>query len=65
MTKPEGILPAEADPVDDAEVDALVREVVAQVIGDGQYSHSKAKLWSSNVLESCLKRLSAAGKPFK
>lgn len=66
LANAEGVAPAaEADPVDDAEVDTLVREAVSQVVGDAAYSHAKAKLWSGSILEGCLKRLSAAGKPYK
>lgn len=55
----------EDDLMDDAEVDTMVREAVGTAIGDNQFLHSKIDAWSNNVVEGCLKRLAALGKPFK
>eukprot|EP01025_Chloroclados_australasicus_P000753 TRINITY_DN10284_c1_g1_i1.p7 TRINITY_DN10284_c1_g1~~TRINITY_DN10284_c1_g1_i1.p7 ORF type:complete len:120 (-),score=12.66 TRINITY_DN10284_c1_g1_i1:1116-1475(-) len=51
--------------VDDAEVDTLIRESIAQVIADNQFLHAKVVPWSSNIVEGALKRLAAWQKPFK
>jgi dynein light chain Tctex-type 1 len=55
----------EEDLMDDAEVDSMVREAINAAVGDNQFLHSKIDLWSNNIVEGCLKRLAAVGKPFK
>lgn len=56
---------SEEDIPDDAEIDTLVREAIAQVIGDSTYAPAKVAVWSTNVVEGGLKRLAALSKPFK
>ena len=51
--------------VDDGDVDTLLREAIIQVMGENQFVHTKAGQWSANIVEGCLKRLSALAKPFK
>lgn len=51
--------------LEDAEVDTMVREAVSQVIGENSFLHAKIDIWSSNIVEGCLKRLAAMSKPFK
>lgn len=55
----------EEDLLDDAEIDTLVREVITSAVGDNAFLHAKIDAWSSNIVEGCLKRLSALNKPFK
>ena len=55
----------EEDLVDDAEVDTLIREAVAQVMGESMFLHTKTSQWTANIVEGCLKRLAALSKPFK
>ena len=56
---------SEGDLVVEAEVEALVRETVAQAVGDSAYAPARVDAWSAAVLEGCLKKLSALGKPYK
>jgi dynein light chain Tctex-type 1 len=51
--------------IDDAEVDSMIREAIAQVVSDNPFIHAKINAWSSNIVEGCLKRLAALQKPFK
>ena len=39
--------------------------LIVQAIGDSQFAHSKLNLWTNNIVEGCLKKLAALGKPFK
>lgn len=55
----------EEDLIDETDIDTLVREAIAQVIGENQFIHTKAGQWSANIVEGCLKRLAALAKPFK
>lgn len=41
------------------------RQSVEVSIGMNSYQHSKVNQWSSNIVEQCLKKLTALGKPFK
>ena len=36
-----------------------------QTIGDSQFAHNKLNIWTNNIVEGCLKKLAALGKPFK
>eukprot|EP00049_Salpingoeca_infusionum_P023403 m.11941 g.11941 ORF g.11941 m.11941 type:complete len:114 (+) comp5784_c0_seq2:120-461(+) len=47
------------------DVSLIIKESVEQSIGQNSYQHSKVNQWTSNVVEQCLKRLTALGKPFK
>ncbi|KAK9810577.1 hypothetical protein WJX73_001624 [Symbiochloris irregularis] len=51
--------------IDDAELDTLVREAIAQAIGDSQFTHQKLNHWTTAICEGTLKRLAALSKPFK
>ncbi|KAF8067309.1 Dyn [Scenedesmus sp. PABB004] len=55
----------EDDLIDDAEVDTMVRESVAAAVGDAPFLHAKADGLAANVVEGCLKRLTALNSPFK
>ena len=39
--------------------------LLPQTIGDSQFSHGKLNAWTNNIIEGCLKKLAALGKPFK
>lgn len=56
---------SEEDLIDDAEVDTLIRDSVSQTVGESQFTLAKINLWSSNVVEGCLKKLASLNKPFK
>lgn len=47
------------------EVSLVIKESVESTIGVNTYQHNKVSQWSSNIVEQCLKRLTALGKPFK
>jgi dynein light chain Tctex-type 1 len=53
---------SEDELVDDAEVDTLIREAIVTTIGDSQFSSVKINSWSTNIIETCLKRLTAMAK---
>eukprot|EP00884_Botryococcus_braunii_P018078 jgi/Botrbrau1/4954/Bobra.0122s0031.1 len=55
----------EAELVDDAEIDTLMRDAIVSTIGDSQFNQSKISTWSNNIVDTCLKRLAALGRPFK
>lgn len=56
----------EDDLLDDAEVDALIRDTIVQTIGtDTQFDHDRFSQWTTEIIEGTLKRLAALGKPFK
>ena len=55
----------EDDLLDDAEVDTLVREAIAQALGETQFKHDMVTQWTNGIIEGCLKRLSVLAKPFK
>jgi dynein light chain Tctex-type 1 len=56
---------AENDLIDEAEVDSVIRETVIHTIGEASFAQGKVDAWSSHILEGCLKKLAAMGKPFK
>ncbi len=56
---------AENDLVDEAEVDSVIRETVIHTIGEAAFTQGKVNAWSSHIVEGCLKKLAAMGKPFK
>lgn len=62
-TRSEGM--SEEEMIDDAEVDTMIRESIAQVLGDAVFSHGKMDVWVANIIEGALKRLAALAKPFK
>lgn len=47
------------------EVTLVIKESVESTIGANTYQHNKVNQWSSNIVEQCLKKLTALGKPFK
>mmetsp|Transcript_44904 Transcript_44904/g.142979 ORF Transcript_44904/g.142979 Transcript_44904/m.142979 type:complete len:117 (+) Transcript_44904:167-517(+) len=51
--------------VEAGDIDGLIRESIEKAIGDAGFQHAKLNAWSGNVVEGCLKRLSALQKPFK
>jgi dynein light chain Tctex-type 1 len=55
----------EDDLLDDAEVDTLVREAIAQALGETHFKHDMVSQWTNGIIEGCLKRLSVLAKPFK
>lgn len=56
----------EDDLLDDAEVDALIRDTIVQTIGtDTHFDHNSFSQWTTEIIEGTLKRLAALGKPFK
>lgn len=38
---------------------------IESVLNNQAFTHSKLDTWSNNVIEACLKRCTALGKPFK
>lgn len=56
----------EDDLLDDADIDALIRDTIVQTIGsDTYFDHDSMGQWTNEILEGSLKRLAALGKPFK
>eukprot|EP01116_Phalansterium_solitarium_P000725 TRINITY_DN10579_c0_g1_i1.p3 TRINITY_DN10579_c0_g1~~TRINITY_DN10579_c0_g1_i1.p3 ORF type:complete len:114 (-),score=38.68 TRINITY_DN10579_c0_g1_i1:355-696(-) len=47
------------------DVQNIIKESVESTLQNTVYNHSKVPQWTSNVVEQCLKRLSALNKPFK
>eukprot|EP00243_Klebsormidium_subtile_P005332 TRINITY_DN2118_c0_g1_i1.p1 TRINITY_DN2118_c0_g1~~TRINITY_DN2118_c0_g1_i1.p1 ORF type:complete len:111 (-),score=24.51 TRINITY_DN2118_c0_g1_i1:503-835(-) len=47
------------------EVDTVIRESIEQALGQTAFIHNKLNVWTSNIVESCLKRLSSLSKPYK
>lgn len=47
------------------EVSMIIKESVENAIGVNMYQHNKVNQWTSNIVEQCLKRLTALNKPFK
>eukprot|EP00735_Rhodelphis_limneticus_P005312 TRINITY_DN17100_c0_g1::TRINITY_DN17100_c0_g1_i1::g.20946::m.20946 TRINITY_DN17100_c0_g1::TRINITY_DN17100_c0_g1_i1::g.20946 ORF type:complete len:131 (+),score=-0.94,sp/Q9Z336/DYLT1_RAT/69.03/7e-57,Tctex-1/PF03645.8/1.8e-37 TRINITY_DN17100_c0_g1_i1:54-395(+) len=47
------------------DVNGIIRETIDQLLGNTTYQHNKIGQWTSNVVEQCLKRLTALNKPFK
>ena len=55
----------EDDLLEDAEVDTLVREAIAQALGETQFKHDMVLQWTNGIIEGCLKKLAVLAKPFK
>eukprot|EP00741_Cyanophora_paradoxa_P021739 tig00000241_g20982.t1 len=49
--------------VDD--VNTVIKEAIESVLQNAVYHHNKVSQWTSNIVEGCLKRLTAMNKPFK
>mmetsp|Transcript_17174 Transcript_17174/g.56232 ORF Transcript_17174/g.56232 Transcript_17174/m.56232 type:complete len:114 (-) Transcript_17174:3289-3630(-) len=47
------------------DVNNIIKESIDSVLLNASYNHNKVGQWTSNVVESCLKRLTAMNKPFK
>merc|ERR1712187_1005071 len=47
------------------DVTTIIKEAVDSVLSNATYQHVKIPQWTSNVIESCLKRLKDLNKPFK
>ncbi|XP_065324512.1 dynein light chain Tctex-type 1-like isoform X3 [Gordionus sp. m RMFG-2023] len=47
------------------EVSTIIKEGVENIIGGNTYLPTKVNQWTSNVVETCLARLTKLGKPFK
>eukprot|EP00243_Klebsormidium_subtile_P005205 TRINITY_DN2049_c0_g9_i1.p1 TRINITY_DN2049_c0_g9~~TRINITY_DN2049_c0_g9_i1.p1 ORF type:complete len:114 (-),score=35.93 TRINITY_DN2049_c0_g9_i1:305-646(-) len=47
------------------DVNNIIKEAVDGALLNAAYSHTKIGQWTNNVVESCLKRLTALNKPFK
>eukprot|EP01027_Heterolobosea_sp_BB2_P008122 GEZU01012055.1.p2 GENE.GEZU01012055.1~~GEZU01012055.1.p2 ORF type:complete len:115 (-),score=20.55 GEZU01012055.1:47-391(-) len=48
------------------EVGNIVKDSVNSVLGEVKaYNHAKAGQWVSNIIETCMKRLTQLNKPFK
>lgn len=52
----------EAELVDDAEIDTLMRDAIVSTIGDSQFNQGKLSTWSNNIADTCLKRLAALAR---
>ena len=55
----------EDDLLEDAEVDTLVREAIAQALGETHFKHEMVLNWTNGIIEGCLKKLAVLAKPFK
>lgn len=55
----------EDDLLDAAEVDTLIRDSIIQTIGDSLFELASIKPWTNEIIDGCLKRLTALRKPFK
>ena len=55
----------ENDLVEEAEVDTVVREAVLAAVGDAAWADARAAPWAAAIMQTCLKKLAAQGKPFK
>eukprot|EP00899_Mesostigma_viride_P019970 jgi/Mesvir1/27975/Mv20178-RA.1 len=47
------------------DVNNIIKESIDGILLNASYDHIKVGQWTSNVVESCLKRLTALNKPFK
>lgn len=47
------------------DVTAIIKEGIDSVLTNTTYNHIKVPQWTSNVIESCMKKLKDTGKPFK
>mmetsp|Transcript_58533 Transcript_58533/g.163229 ORF Transcript_58533/g.163229 Transcript_58533/m.163229 type:complete len:121 (-) Transcript_58533:275-637(-) len=47
------------------EIDAVVREAIAEVLGDQHYHVGAVDLWADQILDRSLKRIAGIGRPFK
>jgi dynein light chain Tctex-type 1 len=55
----------EQNSFDYEDVKKKVEQVVEQTLQTSQYQAKKVNDWSSSIMESCIKNLQQAGKPFK
>jgi len=55
----------EDDLLEESEVDTMMRQIISQTVGDKQLDHNSIDQWTTEIIEGCLKRLTAFGKPFK
>jgi len=55
----------EEELITNEEMDTIVKEAIDQAVGQNAYQHHKINLWTSNIVEGCLKRLASLTKPFK
>eukprot|EP00727_Mastigamoeba_balamuthi_P004193 m51a1_g13771 putative dynein light chain tctex-type 1 (115) ;mRNA; f:265065-265409 len=46
-------------------VSNIIKESIETSLQNYAYSHAKVAQWTSNVVESCVKRLTQLSKPFK
>lgn len=46
-------------------VNAIIKESIETSLQSATYAHSKVSQWTSNIVESCVKRLTQLNKPFK
>eukprot|EP00126_Sphaerothecum_destruens_P008135 Sdes_comp20101_c0_seq1m13098 len=47
------------------EVNNIIKESIEQSLQNTVYNHNKVSQWTANVVELCLKKLTALNKPFK
>jgi dynein light chain Tctex-type 1 len=47
------------------DVQNIIKETVEGTLQSAVYQHNKVPQWTNNVVEQCLKRLTALNKPFK
>mmetsp|Transcript_5273 Transcript_5273/g.13492 ORF Transcript_5273/g.13492 Transcript_5273/m.13492 type:complete len:113 (+) Transcript_5273:206-544(+) len=47
------------------EVSSIVKESIDQVMQIATYNHAKVPQWTSDVIETCMKKLTLLNKPFK
>eukprot|EP01113_Clastostelium_recurvatum_P029277 TRINITY_DN3530_c0_g1_i1.p1 TRINITY_DN3530_c0_g1~~TRINITY_DN3530_c0_g1_i1.p1 ORF type:complete len:122 (+),score=18.42 TRINITY_DN3530_c0_g1_i1:25-366(+) len=47
------------------DVTNIIKEAIEVTLQQAAYHHSKVGQWTSNVVEQCLRRLTALNKPFK
>eukprot|EP00899_Mesostigma_viride_P010080 jgi/Mesvir1/19073/Mv12829-RA.1 len=58
-------MPREDTQVNVDELETIARESVESVIGPTTFQLNKMHLWTSNIIEHCLKKLAALTKPYK
>ena len=47
------------------QVNNILKESIESTVQNAAYHHNKVAQWNSNIVELCLKRLTALNKPFK
>ena len=47
------------------DVEAIVKESIDAVLANAPYKHAFVGTWTSNIVEGCVKQLTALKKPFK